>query len=157
ASESNAIHRPSGDQRGDPERTLCRKVSCTGFEPSLAATQISRNPLRSELNTIFLPSGENFGEKSSRVEVATGAAGRTTRTVPPAAIATSMRHMLKSSSARWYTSRTRDPAECAMAGEYADPSIPTTGCGSELEPIAARHNPAWPERLEEKMTSRLPN
>src|SRR6185437_15852682 len=50
--ESNAIHLPSGDQRGVLVRKLCRRVSWTGCEPSLFASQIWR------------PSGENCGPVS---------------------------------------------------------------------------------------------
>src|SRR2546428_5436193 len=75
-SESKAMLSPSGDQRGVPENASS-EVNCTGFEPSLSHTQISLFPSRLErpdVKAIFLPSGENAGSWSARVEVINGVA-----------------------------------------------------------------------------------
>jgi len=45
-----------------------KNVIWTGFEPSLSHTQISQFPERFDVNAILLPSGENSGAESSRVE-----------------------------------------------------------------------------------------
>ena len=45
-----------------------KSVSCVGFEPSALATQISMLPERVDSKAILLPSGENCGLKSTRVE-----------------------------------------------------------------------------------------
>ena len=53
---------PSGDQAGKFWLRPGPRVSCTGPDPSAAASQISiRSPERVEANAIRLPSGENRG------------------------------------------------------------------------------------------------
>ncbi len=46
--ESNTTRSESGAQRGVPLQQSPKEVSCTGSVPSLAATQISRLPDRSD-------------------------------------------------------------------------------------------------------------
>ncbi len=65
---SNAIHRPSGDQRGLPTVAPLKEVNSTGLRPSLSDIQIEWMPERAEVNTIFLPSGENCGSRSGWVD-----------------------------------------------------------------------------------------
>src|SRR5947209_8309087 len=64
---SNVIHRLSGDQRGLPTM-FPSEVNSTGLRPSRSQTQIALLPERSELKTIFLPSGENCGSSSDWVD-----------------------------------------------------------------------------------------
>src|SRR6266487_4039136 len=66
--ESNAICRPSGDQRGVPVRGPPMFVRGRGLDPSASHTQISKVPERREANTILLPSAEYCGPVSSCVE-----------------------------------------------------------------------------------------
>src|SRR5215831_17411337 len=75
AKESNTIRRPSGDHLGDPQYAPPIALNCSGLFPSLLETQISVVPLRSDTNAIFLPSGENCGLLSVRVEAITSTAG----------------------------------------------------------------------------------
>src|SRR5262249_36832021 len=72
--ESKTICRPSGNQRGEPERAS-NEVSCTGLEPSLLHIQTSLFPERSEGNTTFEPSGEYCGSPSGYVEAISFTAG----------------------------------------------------------------------------------
>src|SRR5437868_15098064 len=65
---SNAIHRLSGDQRGISTMLPTKEVNSTGLRPSRSHAQIARLPDRSELKTIFLPSGENCGSASGWVD-----------------------------------------------------------------------------------------
>src|SRR2546429_3958810 len=65
---SNAIHLLSGDQRGLPGMVTSKEVNSTGLKPSRSQTQIAGVPDRFELKTIFLPSGENCGSASGRVD-----------------------------------------------------------------------------------------
>src|SRR6516225_5649347 len=64
--ESNAIQPPSGDQWGVPVTGPPNDVSCTGFEPSLLHTQISKLPERSDMKAIRFPSGENCSSVCTR-------------------------------------------------------------------------------------------
>src|SRR4030095_1579273 len=66
--ESNAICRPSGDQRGVPVRGPPMFVKGRGLDPSLSHTQISNVPERREANTILFPSEEYCGPLSSCVD-----------------------------------------------------------------------------------------
>src|SRR3954464_8952224 len=59
--ESKAISLPSGDQRGVPVWRSPKDVNCSGLVPSAAATHTSHEPVRSDVNTIRLPSGEYCG------------------------------------------------------------------------------------------------
>jgi hypothetical protein len=82
---SNTIHLPSGDQRGDPG-DLCPEpsvVSAIGFLPSESLRQISSKPLRSDKKAIHLPSGENCGLESARVEGKSGRGPEATVGVAP--------------------------------------------------------------------------
>src|SRR5690348_6667603 len=72
AVESKAIRPPSGDHRGVVMSGPLKEVNCTAFEPSLSHTQISRLPERVDTKATFVPSGENCGEESSRVEEISG-------------------------------------------------------------------------------------
>ena len=65
--ESKAIRPPSGDQRGVPVYTP-KEVSWRTLDPSTSQTHISRAPLRSDSNAIFLPSGEMLGDSCSAEE-----------------------------------------------------------------------------------------
>src|SRR5262245_36320984 len=75
AVESKAMCSPSGDQRGVAVAGPPIEVTCAACEPSLWHTQISGLPERSELNTTFRPSSENWGLSSLRVDglILTGA------------------------------------------------------------------------------------
>src|SRR5262245_55079075 len=66
--ESKAIRAPSRDQRGEPTEGPPKKVSCTGFKPSLSQIQTSSLPERLEPNAILWPFGENWPLDSTRVE-----------------------------------------------------------------------------------------
>src|SRR5258705_5676254 len=66
--ESNAICRPSGDQRGVPVSGPPMFVKGRGLDPSPSHSQISNVPERRDANTILLPSGEYWGPVSSCVE-----------------------------------------------------------------------------------------
>src|SRR5205814_7509369 len=68
AFESKAILAPSGDQRGVVTDAPPNEVSCRAFNPSLSHDQTSAFPERSEINAIFLPSSEYWGEESFRLE-----------------------------------------------------------------------------------------
>src|SRR5437870_2415333 len=70
--ESKTICLPSGDQRGEPVWLPPKVVNCTGLRPSLSHTQISRLALRSDTKATRVPSGENCGLDSSRVEPTSG-------------------------------------------------------------------------------------
>ena len=59
---------PSGDQRGVVRNAPPKSVNCTAFEPSPSEIQISELPERLDIKVILLPSGENWGEESPRVE-----------------------------------------------------------------------------------------
>src|SRR5215469_9793605 len=61
ARESNAIHLPSGDQRGVPVNLIPNDDNWMGLEPSASHTQISLKPVRSDEKAIFDPSGEMLG------------------------------------------------------------------------------------------------
>src|SRR5437763_17152873 len=66
--ESKAIYLPSGDQHGVPVSGPLNEVNWIGFEPSLAQTQISKLPDRSDAKTMLLPSGAYRALVSRRVE-----------------------------------------------------------------------------------------
>src|SRR5437588_11761548 len=68
ASELKAIRSPSADHRGVVTRRPPNEVNWTGFDPSPLHTQISGWPERSDTKATLLPSGENCGSLSSRVE-----------------------------------------------------------------------------------------
>src|SRR5579862_4815512 len=68
AVESKAMRSPSGDQRGVDTSGPPNEVNCEAFELSASQTQISGFPERADRNTILLPSGENCGDWSPRVE-----------------------------------------------------------------------------------------
>jgi hypothetical protein len=67
ASDWNTIRRPSGDHLG-LQVLFPNDVSENGCDPSLLQIQISRNPDLAEVNAILVPSGENLGSYSGRVE-----------------------------------------------------------------------------------------
>jgi hypothetical protein len=100
------MRRPSGDQRGEPVAGLSKEVNWSGLLPSLSEIQISWLPERSEANAILLPSGENCGLTSRRVESISflGAAS------PAGALGPSVRQMLASRFQRAYASRSRGRA-----------------------------------------------
>ena len=58
--------RPSGENLG--KIAWPNSVSWRGAFPSLSEIQTSDVPLRSEMKAIFVPSGETWGMKSSRVD-----------------------------------------------------------------------------------------
>ena len=62
------MRRPSGDHREVPAMGPPSDVTCTRLEPAVSDTQISELPVRSEQNAILVPSGENWGQVSTRVE-----------------------------------------------------------------------------------------
>src|SRR5688572_6495992 len=68
ASEKNTIRRPSGDHLGLLVAASPIDVSENGCDPSLLQTQISRDPDLAEAKAILLPSGENLGSISDRVQ-----------------------------------------------------------------------------------------
>ena len=79
--ESNASQRPSGDHWGLPCCFPRPLVSWMVFDPCASVTKISpASPERVDENTMFLPSGENWGLVSMRVERMKGAGD------PPASI-----------------------------------------------------------------------
>src|SRR5438128_5861932 len=71
-SDSKWIQRPSVDQRGIVVYGAILvppvEVHCRAFDPSLSDSQISYRPERFEVNAIRLPSGENAGVSSTRVD-----------------------------------------------------------------------------------------
>src|SRR5215469_2758328 len=68
ARESNAIHLPSGDQRGDPVTLIPNDDNWMGLEPSASQIQISLEPVRSDSKAIFDRSGEMLGAPCWRDE-----------------------------------------------------------------------------------------
>src|SRR5437588_7039599 len=68
AFESKAIRSPSGDHRGVVTQGPSNEVNWTAFDPSLLHTQISKWPERADTKATLLPSGENCGCMSSRVD-----------------------------------------------------------------------------------------
>src|SRR5215472_4057703 len=68
ARESNAIHLPSGDQRGVPVTPFPNDDNWMALEPSASHTQISLAPVLVDSKAIFDPSGEMLGEVCSRDE-----------------------------------------------------------------------------------------
>src|SRR5712692_7863755 len=71
--QSNAIRRPSGDQRGVPAKALPSDVTWTACDPSLSLTQTSAFPDRSDSKAIRFPSGEYCGFDSTRDDEIRGA------------------------------------------------------------------------------------
>src|ERR1051325_10030562 len=86
---------PSGDQVGNSGLAVCKNVSCTGLLPSGSHVHNSGVPFRYDMKEIFLPSGENRGAPSSRVE-------KTTRTAfdNPCLGPSSARHKSESDCSR---------------------------------------------------------
>src|SRR5690348_9915475 len=66
--ESNAIHLPSGDHRGDPTTGPPSFVTSRVPRPSLSQTQISSVPVRSETKAILDAAGEVCPARSLRVD-----------------------------------------------------------------------------------------
>ena len=67
---------PSGDHLGALTSPPENDVNCSGFDPSLLATQIWVVPDRSDVNASLRPSGENCGLLSVRMDATTLWAGR---------------------------------------------------------------------------------
>src|SRR5512146_2375913 len=55
------IHRPSGDHAGELVKRLASRVTGRTFEPSASIIQTFSVPLRSLVNAIFRPSGDQRG------------------------------------------------------------------------------------------------
>jgi hypothetical protein len=68
AFESKAIRSPSGDHRGVVTQGPPNKVNGTAFDPSLLHAQISGWPERLDTKATLLPSGENCGSMSLRLD-----------------------------------------------------------------------------------------
>ena len=137
--------RPSGDQRAVPA-VPCRAVNCAQLEPSLSQYQISENPIRSDSNTTFFPSGEKLGRQLIiPLAVITGVGWpdecvlslRLMRQIPLFTLACS------------YASRL---PFLEIDGVYAIVFTPATGRG--CPPLAeTRHKFSGPPRLDEKTIS----
>jgi|SRR6516162_5379274 hypothetical protein len=59
--ESKAIHLPSGDQRGVPVTFIPNDDNWMELEPSASHTHTSVEPVLSDWNAIFDPSGDMLG------------------------------------------------------------------------------------------------